>query len=70
MAKRKRRDHSNIQYVYVREWFCVQFVINSTSEWLLIARGKAKCNYAIHESYLSQIVRENMLFLANHKLCL
>jgi len=27
----------------------VQFGINSTSEWLLITRGDAKCNYANHE---------------------
>ena len=26
-------------------------MINSTSEWLLIARGVAECNYAIHEVY-------------------
>ena len=31
--------------------FWVQFGINSTSEWLLITRGEAECNYAIHECY-------------------
>ena len=36
------------------------------SEWLLIARGEAECNYANHES---QIVQENMLLIANHKPC-
>ena len=36
----------------------------------MAARGEAECNYAIHECYQSQIVRENMLLLVNHKLCL
>ena len=44
----------------------MQFGINSTSEWLLIARGEAESNYANHES---QIVQENMLLIANHKPC-
>ena len=34
----------------------MQFGFNSTSEWLLIARGEAECNYA-------------MLLIANHKPC-
>ena len=39
-----------VQFV-TTAWFRVQFGINSTSEWLLIARGEAECNYAIHECY-------------------
>ena len=39
-------------YVYVTAWFWVQFGINSTSEWLLIAQGEAECNYAIHKPLL------------------
>ena len=41
----------DIVLVYVTAWFRVQFGINSTSEWLLIAQGEAECNYAIHECY-------------------
>ena len=36
-------------------------MINSTSEWLLIAQDKAKWNYATHKCYQPQTFQENIL---------
>jgi len=36
----------------------MQFGIKSSSEWLLVARGKAKCNYAIHKCYNPKLYKK------------
>jgi len=41
----------------------VQFGINSTSEWLLIARGEAECNYANQECYNPKLYRKTCYWL-------
>ena len=49
----------------------MQFGINGTSEWLLIAQGEAECNYAIQECMLliPNCMRKHAIVIANHKLC-
>ena len=44
-------SYSSHTYSYVLFITAWQFGINSMSEELLIVRGKAECNYAVHECY-------------------
>ena len=62
-------------FVYVTAWFRVQIGINSTSEWLLIARGEAECYYAIHELQVTSLhyvntVYSKLLSLTSYKFTL